>query len=175
MKARLIFVFAVLALITAQAAGAEVNLGAGVSYEGGNSPISSVLPLIFVETVFPIQPWETFGLDFSIAAAPASSASYFNGLSAGPELFFASDLFYRFPPLGPAELSVLVGVVAFKDYENRVNGIGAQTGLAATFRIGSFFIQGRGLYRPAATTGIAQAPIPLGAESLGVVGGYSFR
>ena len=45
MKARLIFVFAVLALITAQAAGAEVNLGAGVSYEGGNSPISSVMPL----------------------------------------------------------------------------------------------------------------------------------
>ena len=173
MRSRLLVLAAVMALAAA-VAHAETNLGAGASYEGGNSPLSPVMPQVFVEAVFPVRPWETFGVDFSISTAPVSSSSYTNGLSAGPALFFSTDLSYHFPRLGPVELAVLVGGVGFQDYENRANGVAAQTGVAGTFHLGSFFIQGRGLYRFFSSTGASGAPVPLGAVSIGIVGGYSF-
>ncbi|HTP57974.1 MAG TPA: hypothetical protein VMM82_03590, partial [Spirochaetia bacterium] len=125
--------------------------------------------------IFPVRAWETFGVDFSISVAPAVSASFVNGNSAGPMLALAADLSYHFPPLGPAEISILVGAVGFQEYEKRADGVAAQTGVAATFRFGSFFIQGRGLYRFVSTTGAGGSPVPLGAVSVGVLGGYSFR
>jgi hypothetical protein len=173
MRSGFLVLAAVMALAAAMA-DAEINLGAGASYEGGNSPLSPVMPQVFVETVFHVRPWETFGVDFFISGAPVSSASYTNGLSAGPALFFSTDLSYHFPLIGPAELGVLVGGVGFLDYENRVNGVAAQTGVEATFHLGSFFIQGRGLYRFVSTTGMSAAPVPLGAVSIGILGGYSF-
>jgi len=175
MRARVIVLFSLLSLAAATAFGMEINLGAGASYEGGNSPISSVMPLVFVETIFPVRAWETFGVDFSVSAAPAVASSYYFGLSAGPMLAFAADLSYHFPPLGPAELSVLVGGVGFQEYEKRADGVAAQTGLAAMFRLGSFFVQGRALYRFFSTTGLGGAPVPVGAVSVGVLGGYSIR
>jgi hypothetical protein len=175
MRARFIVLFTLLAATAAAGAGAEINLGVGASYEGGNSPISPVMPVILVETIFPVRAWEVFGVDFSISTAPAVSASYVNGLSAGPVLSFAADLSYHFPPLGPAEISVLVGGVGFQEYEKRADGVAAQAGAAAMFRFGSFFVQGRGLYRFFSSTGTSGAPVPLGSVSIGVLGGYSFR
>ncbi len=169
-----ILVLAVAMVVAAATADAEINLGAGASYEGGNSPLSAVMPQVFVEAVFPVRPWETFGVDFFMSSAPVASASYTQGLSAGPALFFSADLSYHFPRLGPAELGILVGGVGFLDYENRADGVAAQTGVEATFPLGSFFIQGRGLYRFYSSTGMSGAPVPLGAVSIGILGGYSF-
>jgi len=155
-------------------AWAEINMGLGAAYESGNTPLSSVIPQILVEKIYAVGPWETFGIDFLVGVSPATSASYTaQGLGAGPEMFFGTDLSYHFPHLGLAELGVLVGAWGFQDYENRANGVAAQTGLEATVHMGSFFVQGRGLYRFYTTTGITGSSVPLGVVSLAVVGGYS--
>lgn len=172
MRARLFTIF-VLLVFAAGAASAEINLGAGAAYELGNSPISQVIPEIYAEMIYHVRTWETFGIDFLLGSAPASAASYTKGLSAGPEVFFGTDLSYHFPRVGPADLSVLVGAVGFQDYENRVNGVAAHTGLAATVHFGGFFVQGRCLSRFFSSTGVSGAPVPLGTLSLGILGGYS--
>jgi hypothetical protein len=173
MKAGSFAVFALLVL-TAASAGAEINLGAGAAYETGNSPLSSLVPQVFVENVYHVGSWETFGVDFFIGSSTAGSASYTQqGYGAGPELFFGTDLSYHFPIVGPAEFAALLGAWGFQDYENRVNGVATQTGLSATVHFGSFFIQGRGLYRFFSTTGASEVPIPLGVYSLVILGGYT--
>jgi hypothetical protein len=173
MKLRCVAILAML-FLTAAGAGAEINLGAGTAVEAGNSPLSLITPQIFVENIYHVGSWETFGIDFVIGGSPSSNASYTNGLSAGPELFFGADMSYHFPYIGPVELAVLLGGWGFQDYENRVNGVGAQTGLAATVHFGSIFVQGRGLYRFYSSTGFTGAPVPLGVFSFAILGGYSF-
>ena len=166
-----IFIFL---MLTAVSASAEINLGAGAAYESGNSPLSSLVPQVFVEDVYHVSSWETFGMDFFLGGSPVGSASYTQqGFGAGPELFFGTDLSYHFPRLGLAEFAVLVGGWGYQDYENRVNGVAAQTGLSATAHFGNFFVQGRGLYRFFSTTGASTPPVPLGAYSLVILGGYS--
>ncbi|HUI69014.1 MAG TPA: hypothetical protein VL354_00750 [Spirochaetia bacterium] len=172
MRARPFATF-ILLVVAASAASAEINLGAGATYELGNSPISQVIPEVFAEMIYHVRTWETFGIDFLIGSAPASAASYTKGLSAGPEVLFGTDLSYHFPRVGPADFSVLVGVVGFQDYENRANGVAAQTGLATSLHFGSFFVQGRCLSRFYSSTGMSGAPLPVGGLSLGILGGYS--
>jgi hypothetical protein len=155
-------------------AWAEIDLGMGAAYESGNIPLSSVIPQVFAESIYTAGPWETFGIDFVAGVAPATSSFYTNrGLGAGPEIFFGTDLLYHFPRLELAEFGVLVGALGFQDYQNKANGVAAQTGLEATIHIGSFFVQGRGLYRFFTTTGMTGSSVPLGVASLAVLGGYS--
>ncbi len=172
MRARSGAVFAILLFATV-AACAETNLGVGASYESGNSPLSSVIPQVFVENVYHVDSWETFGIDLFISTAPSSAASYTNGLSAGPELYFGTDLSFHFPPVGPADLATLIGVMSFQDYENRANGIAAQTGVEATLHLSSFFVQSRGLFRFYSSTGMTGAPVPVGIFSVAILGGYT--
>jgi len=173
MKARSAAFFVVLVLAAAMA-DAEINLGGGAAYESGNNPLSPVVPLVFVESVYHVDSWETFGIDLFIGSAPFSTASYTSkGLSAGPELFFGTDLSFHFPRIGPADLATLIGVIGFQDYENRVDGVAAQTGLAATLHLSSFFAQGRGLLRFYSSTGMSGNPVPLGVFSFAILGGYS--
>jgi len=173
MRARFLAVFVVFVLAAASA-GAEINVGAGGAYELGNSPISQVVPVVFGEMIYHVNSWETFGIDFLVVGAPFSAASYAKGFSAGPELFFGTDISYHFPRVGPADFAVLVGAMGFQDYENRVDGVAAQTGLEATLHFGNLFAQGRCLSRFYSTTGMSGAPVPLGTLSFGILGGYSF-
>jgi len=161
-------------LFSAIGAWAEINLGVGAAYESGNIPLSSVIPQVFAENIYTVGPWETFGIDFLVGVAPATSSIYTKqGFGAGPEIFFGTDLSYHFPRLGLAEFAVLVGAWGFQDYQNKANGVAAQTGLEATIHMGSFFVQGRGLYRFLTTTGMTGSSVPLGVASFAVLGGYS--
>lgn len=155
-------------------AGAEINVGGGASIEAGNTALSVVLPQVFMEGVYHVDPWLNFGMDVVLAGTLFQNPTFFNGLSAGPELFLGTDASYHFPRFGPADLAVLIGGWGFQDYENKVNGVAAQTGLEATLHFGSIFLQGRGLYRFFSSTGLSQAPVPLGTFSLAVLGGYSW-
>ena len=167
-------VIAVVTLLAAGVAHAEVNLGGGVSYEGGNTPLSPVLAQVFIQEIYRVAPWEVFGLDLVVATAPVHNDTYANqGMSAGPELFLGADATYRFPALGPAEFALLIGGCGFQDYENRVNGSAAHAGLEVTLNWGSFFVQARGLYRFFSSTGLGGQPIPIGLYSVALLGGYS--
>ncbi|HVP20113.1 MAG TPA: hypothetical protein VMU36_14090 [Spirochaetia bacterium] len=155
-------------------AGAEINFGGGASCEVGNTTLSLVIPQVFVQGIYHVDTWLNFGMDVVVAGTPFQSSLFANGLSAGPEIFFAADASYHFPRVGPADLAVLVGGWGFQDYENRVNGVAAQTGLEATLHFGTIFVQGRGLYRFFSSTGLNQTPVPLGMFSFAVLGGYSW-
>ena len=170
MRAKRLLILAAMPLV-AVAAHAEINVGAGLSYEAGNSPLSPVLPLVFVQDVYRIGPWQVFGLDLVVATAPVHSDTFANsGMSAGPEVFFGADASYHFPQVGPAEFALLLGGCGFQDYENRVNGSAAHAGAEITLRWGNFFVQGRGLYR--FFTSANGEPIPLGQYSVAIMGGY---
>jgi len=173
MKARYLVIFAMLSL-GAAAASAEINVGCGAAFETGGAPLSQIVPQVFVENLYRVNSWESFGLDFVIASLPAENTAYANGLAAGPVILFGTDISYRFPPVGPVEFAYLVGGLGFQDYHVSVNGIAAQTGLAATAHFGSIFVQGRGLYRFFSSTGSKGTPVPLGTYSFAILGGYSF-
>lgn len=158
----------------AAVACAEINVGGGIAFETGSAPLSQVLPQVFVENVYHVDSWETFGLDLIIATSPFENTSFVNGLAAGPEVLFGTDMSYRFPYVGPVEFGVLAGAWGFQDYHNNVNGIAAQTGLEATLHLGTIFIQGRGLYRFFSSTGYRGNPVPLGTYGFVILGGYSF-
>ncbi len=173
MRARILMTLAMM-VGAAAAAHAEINLGAGAAWETASTPLFPVIPMVFAENVYHVGPWANFGVDLVIAATPFQDPSFANGSSAGPVLYFGTDVSYRFPRLGPAELAVLIGGWGFQDYENRVNGIAAQTGVEATLHFGGLFIQGRGLYRFFSTTGYNATPSPLGTLSFAILGGWSF-
>ena len=155
-------------------AGAETGVGAGVSYEAGNTPLSPVLAQAVIEQVYRVAPWQVFGLDVVVATAPVQNGTYAaQGMSAGPELFLGADASYRFPAIGPAELAALIGGAVFQDYENRVNGSAAHAGVEVTFHLGRFFLQGRGLYRFYSVTPGNIQPIPIGMFSVALLGGYT--
>ncbi len=173
MKARYLVIFALISL-GAAVASAEINVGCGAAFEAGGAPLSQIAPQVFVESLYRVNSWESFGLDFVIASLPADNSAYANGLAAGPVLLFGTDISYHFPSVGPVEFAFLLGGLGFQDYHVSVNGVAAQTGLEATAHVGSIFIQGRGLYRFFSSTGFKGTPVPLGTYSFAILGGYSF-
>ena len=173
MNAKYLVIFAMITLGAVMAC-AEINVGGGASLETGSASLSPVVPQVFVEDVYHVGSWETFGLDFVFATSPLENTSFANGQAAGPELFFGTDLSYRFPPVGQVEPGVLLGAWGFQDYHNNANGIAAQTGLEATLHLGTIFVQGRGLYRFFSSTGIKGSPGPLGTFGFVILGGYTF-
>ncbi len=171
-RARTLVIMAALSL-AASAGHAEASFGGGVSWEMGNSPLSPVLAQVFAENVYRIGPWETFGLDLVVATAPVHNDTYASkGMSSGPMVFLGADASYRFPQLGPAEAAVLIGGCGFQDYENLVNGSAAHAGVELTVHFGAFLVRARGLYRFFTWTANAQ-PVPIGAYSVALLGGYS--
>ncbi len=173
MRARAVIVLAMTCWAAATAC-AEVNLGAGAAWETASTPLFPVVPMVFIESIYRVAPWASFGVDLFVAGTPFQDPSFANGLPAGPELYFGADASYRFPRVGPVEPAVLVGGWGFQDYENRVTGVAAQTGLEATVHVGGLFFQARGLYRFYSSTGYNLTPSPLGTLSIALLGGWSF-
>ncbi len=163
----------VLVVAAAAAAHAELNVGGGASFETGRPPISPVIPQFFVQVIYRVAPWQTFGLDLAVAVSPFQNGSFDNGVAAGPLVGFGADAAYMFPRIGVVEPAVLIGGWGFNDYHNRVNGSVAQAGVAATMQVGGFFIQGRALYRFFSTAGAGYAPDPLGLLSFALLGGIT--
>ena len=174
MRTTFLTVMVILSL-SAVIAQAEVNVGAGVSFEAGGSPITPVMPQVYVQNVYRDGAWRSFSIDGFVAVSPFQNDSFANGLPAGPEVVLGADVSYLFPPIGPAELALLVGVSGFKDYHKVAEGVAAQAGLDATLHIGRYFISGRALYRFFASTGVSGAPVPLGNFGFMLLAGYTFQ
>ncbi len=152
---------------------AESNAGAGASYEAGGNPISAVIPQVFIQKIYRSGPWDTFGLELSVAVSPVQNSSFANGLAAGPEVFLGTNASYFFPKAGPVEFAALLGACGCQDYHKLAEGVAAQAGLEASVHFGSFFIAGRGLYRFFSSTGTSGVPVPVGTYGLVLLGGYT--
>ena len=174
MRTTFLTVMAFLSL-SAVVAQAEVNLGGGVSFEAGGSPITPVMPQVYVQNVYRDGDWRSFCIDGFMAVSPFQNDSFAKGLPAGPEVVLGADVSYLFPRVGPAEFALLVGVSGFKDYHKVAEGVASQAGLDATLHLGRYFISGRGLYRFFASTGLGGAPVPLGNFGFMILGGYTFQ
>ncbi len=98
------------------------------------------------------------------------------------ERFAGADLSYHLPPAGPWDLDLLAGCTGWQGVADASQvdlpmkaGIAAQAGMSVTFRLGSLFIQGRGLWRPLGWEDGAPPDNgtqgPFGAYSLMILGG----
>ena len=171
----------------------------------GNAPLQQYMPVIFLEQVFRNRRTQgAFGYDLNVSWAASEDPAYVDayrpfalaysgganpngdpGISGiNPELFLGADLAYHFPAAGPLDVALSAGAVGWQDIGDTSQielpisaGVALQTAVALTLRLGGFFIQGKGLWRPyfweAAAAGGAGTPSPLGTYGVMLLGGFS--